>query len=341
MEGTEMKRIIIITLAMAIGFVSCDILDTVPSSTLSPENYFKTETDLQLFSNTFYNNLLDKSPYDSQSDHQTENTLSDEMTGGTARSIPATGGGWSWGDLRKMNTLLARINQCSDKAAVDKYTGLTKFFRAYFYFVKVARFGDVPWIDVELESDDEALYYPRDSREVILGHMIEDIDEAIEKLPADVSCYRVNKWTALALKAQFCLFEGTFRKYHSNDDFSVAGKEPSYFLQLAADAAAQVMASGKYSLVSDYLMLFAAPDADPKEYMLAIKNDFSLAIFNNSTYYAISQSSPGVTKKFVDSFLMKDGSRFTDKEGWQTMPFAQEVADRDPRLAGSSELLAT
>ncbi len=320
---------------MVFGFVSCDLLDTVPSSTLAPENYFKTETDLQLFSNTFYNNLLDKEPFDEISDHMTQNSLSAEMRGLDNRNIPATGGGWTWTNLRKMNTLLANVGNCSDKAAVDKYVGLTKFFRAFFYFEKVVRFGDVPWIDRELASDDEALFAPRDSREVILQHMIEDIDEAIAKLPESVNPYRVNKWTALALKAQFCLFEGTFRKYHANDAFAVKGTDYSVFLQLAADAAEQIIKSGKYGLAKDYLMLFAEPDADKDEFMLAIKNDFSLAIFNNSTAYAImpTQGCPGLTKKFVDSFLMKDGSRFTDKEGWATMTFKDEVADRDPRLA--------
>jgi hypothetical protein len=82
-------------------------------------------------------------------------------------------------------------------------------------------------------------------------------------------------------------------------------------------------------------MLFAEPDADAGEYILAIKNDRSLTIFNNSTAYATmpTQGCPGLTKKFVDSFLMADGSRFTDREGWSTMQFVDELTGRDPRLA--------
>ena len=46
------------------------------------------------------------------------------------------------------------------------------------------RFSDVPWIDHALASDEEAeLYRKRDSRDVIMAHMIEDIDEAIAGLP--------------------------------------------------------------------------------------------------------------------------------------------------------------
>ena len=210
-----MKRYIIIAIALIVGFTACDsLLDTKPLSQISPATYFKTETDLQLFSNTFYNNLLDKSPYDDQSDLYIQQNLSAEMIGGSRRTVPNSGGGWSWGDLRKMNTLLAYIDQCDDEAAIVKYTALTRFFRAYFYFDKVKRFGDVPWYDKELGSADEDLYKPRDSRELVMANMIEDIDYAIENLPSSVSTYRVNKWAALALKARFCLYEGTYRKYH-------------------------------------------------------------------------------------------------------------------------------
>ena len=159
------------------GLTSCDgLLDLSPKSQISQSDYFKTESDLQLFSNSFYNNLLDKSPFDDQSDLYVQQNLSDEMLGGNNRTVPASGGGWTWTDLRKINTLLAYVNQCSDENAVVKYTALTRFFRAFFYFEKVKRFGDVPWYDVELGSADEALYKPRDSRELVMTKMIEDID---------------------------------------------------------------------------------------------------------------------------------------------------------------------
>ena len=63
--------------------------------------------------------------------------------------------------------------------------------------------------------------------------------------------------------------------------------------------------------------------------------DQAISCVHNSTAYACmaTQGNPGFSKKFIDSFLMSDGSRFTDKEGWETMQFADEVKDRDPRLA--------
>ena len=334
-----MKRYIIFAALATLGLSSCDsALERTPQSQLSPENYFRTETDLQLFSNTYYFNLLDDNMFAHQSDEITQLVMSNEMRGGSTRTVPKSGGGWSWGNLRKMNTMLEYIHSCSDEAAVKKYTGVCQFFRAFFYFEKVKRFGDVPWVDVQLGSSDAALYNPRDSREFIMTKMIEDIDGAIENLPSDVSVYRVNKWTALALKSSFCLFEGTFRKYHN---LTLEGHDYQYYLNLAAESAKQIIDGGKYKLYNtgkpaqDYQTLFTQEDADKGEFILAIKFDFGLEIFNNSTAFSIiqTQGRPGMTKKIVDSYLMADGTRFTDQAGWQTKQFVEEVTGRDPRLA--------
>ncbi len=336
-----MKRIIILAVALTAGLSSCDLLDTKPMSQMTQTDYFKTETDLQLFTNPLYNNMLDKDPYDDQSDLMVCQTLSDEILGGNKRTVPNSGGGWTWTDLRRINTLLEYADQCDDKDAVTHYTALARFFRAYFYFEKVKRFGDVPWYDVQLGSADEALNNPRDSRELIMTKMIEDIDFAINELPKEVSTYRVNRWAALALKAQFCLYEGTYRKYH---DVQIDGaNDYTYYLDLAAKAAGEVINQGPYKLYStgnpdsDYMMLFAQENASPDEYILAIKFDYGLAIHHNATAFTLvpTQGRPGYTRKMVNMYLMKDGSRFTDRTGWQEESFVEETKDRDPRLAQS------
>ncbi|MCD8276174.1 MAG: RagB/SusD family nutrient uptake outer membrane protein [Alistipes sp.] len=337
-----MKRFIILTVVLTAGLTGCDdLLDTKPLSQISQTDYFKNETDLQLFSNPFYNNLLDKNPYDDQSDLIVCQTLSDEMLGGNKRTVPASGGGWTWTDLRRMNTLLEYSSQCPDEDVVTKYNALTRFFRAFFYFEKVKRFGDVPWYDVQLGSADEALYKPRDSRELIMTKMIEDVDFAINELTSDVSTYRVNRWAALALKAQFCLYEGTYRKYHN---VNLEGHDYAYYLDLAAKAAKELIDDGPYKLYKtgnpekDYLTLFAQENASQDEYILAIKFDYGLGIYHNATAFTLvsTQGRPGYTRKFINMYLMKDGTAFTDRtDGWQVMSFIDEVKDRDPRLAQS------
>ena len=301
------RHCIIAALALSVGLTGCDdLLDKSPLSQISEEDYFKTETDLQLFSNSFYSDLLNKSPYDDQSDVYVQQELSDEMLGGTNRIVPPSGGGWTWTTLRDINTLLGHVDHCEDEAAVVKYSALARFFRAYFYFDKVKRFGDVPWYDTELFSDDESLYKARDSRELVMTHMLADIDYAIDNLPAKAeessSPFRVNRSAALALKARFCLYEGTYRKYHA---LSLEGNDYSYYLEQAARAAEELIDGGEYQLYStghpeeDYLTLFASEDANPDEYILAIKFDYGMSIYHNATAHTLvpTQGRPGLTRK--------------------------------------------
>ena len=326
---------------MAMGLTACNLLDLEPQSEVSLDDYFKTESDLEMFSNPFYNNLLDKEPFNDQSDVLVELILDEIMEGGNRRTVPASGSGWSWKDLRRANTLIEYADNCDDKEAVAHYTAVARFFRAYFYFEKIVRFGDVPWYDVQLYSDDADLYKPRDSRELVMTKMLEDIDYAIANLPSAVSTYHVNRWSALALKSRFCLFEGTYRKYHN---LQLEGDHTAEdYLDLAAKAAYEIMTSGPYKLHDtgnpdeDYLTLFAQSEADVDEYILAINFDYAGGARHNASAYTLldNQGNPGLTRKFINTYLMKDGSRFTDQPGYEIMEFKDETANRDPRLAQS------
>lgn len=330
------KTFKILSLAILLASLSsCDsLLDKEPLSEIPETGYFKTAQDLEFFTNPLYSmlNMDDRL----QSDELVCMTLSDVIIGGDRRTVPNSGGGWDWTDLRRINTLLARVDQCDDEAAVRKYSGVARFFRALFYFNKVKQFGDVPWYDTELSSSDESLYKARDPRELVMSNMIEDIDYAIENLPQEVSVFRVNKWTALALKSRFCLYEGTYRKYRKQDD-------SEKYLTLAAEAAKTLIESNVYHLYTkdgpekSYFNLFSEDVADPGEYILAIDYSNSPRVNHDASSFIMSaaQGRPSYTKKFVNSYLMKDGSRFTDQDGWETMTFAEEIKNRDPRLTQS------
>ena len=92
-----MRKHIIISLAVAsVLAVSCNldkVLTLTPESQLTPDSYFKTAEDLQLFSNTFYNNLLDKTPFDKESDVFVSMNPSALIRGGFDRTVPTSGGG--------------------------------------------------------------------------------------------------------------------------------------------------------------------------------------------------------------------------------------------------------
>lgn len=326
-------------------FQSCDAwLDAVPKDRMTPDTFFKNELELKAFSMNLYGMFPGTELYTECSDMYIYTELTDEMRG--IRSIEPSGNGWSWGPLRNVNTIMDYLPHCKDAAVREKYEALARFFRAYFYFQKVKRFGDVPWYDTQVGSTDtDKLNRPRDSREFIMGKMIDDIDYAIAHLPDAKSVYEVTKWTALALKSRFLLFEGTFRKYHTEFNYGPDAHDAKWYLDLCAEASAQFMETSGYSLHTDggkdaaYINLFTTNSATElmDEVILARNYNLTYGVYHNSNYTVTTGSSgkPGMTKKIVASYLMTDGTRFTDKPNWKTLEFVDETKDRDPRLAQS------
>jgi len=317
--------------------LSCNdsYLERYPLAELAPENYFRNAKELENYTNTFYDQLPDaldihyNNPH--QADDEARNTLPDEFRG--TRITPGSGGGWSWSPLRRINIYLAHSHQSEDEAARLLYDGVARFFRAYFYFDMVVRFGDVPWYDSVLGVDDEGLTKPRDSRKFVFEKMLEDIDFAIEHGRVQKSGQLITKWTALALKSRMCLFEGTFRKYHGLGDWEE-------ILQESVLASQQLMDAGVYRIYSGnpnsaYQELFIADNAILDEMILAREYTEAVPLIHAANFYILSASygRPGMTKSVVNSYLMADGTRFTDIPGHQTMQFYEETRNRDPRMA--------
>lgn len=318
--------------------VSCEkgYLDRQPEANISPDGYFRTEKDLELYTNSFYDALPSaEGVYNEDVDNIVKNALSETLTG--LRQVPVTGGGWTWNQLRNINYFLENYNKVVPEAQAAKHAATAKFFRAYFYFDKVKRFGDVPWYSRSLNpNDEELLMKSRDSRVLVVDSIIADLDYAIKYLPATKSDEKITKWTALALKSRVALFEGTFRKYHKNLNLP----KVTELLTNAADAAKEIMNANQYSLyqgngTTGYAELFSSVNSIPQEVILARKFSTALQIFHNVNYYTITASygKPGLNKSLVNTYLMSDGSRFTDKSNYETMPFVEEVKNRDPRLS--------
>ena len=338
-----MKNNIFLLIAASIfilSFSSCDdLLDVTPKDKITPETFFSTEADLQAFSTNFYNSLpKDRDLYKDDADNITHSTPNSAAT--DSRTVPASGGGWEWGYLRRFNTLLQYSVNCKDRTVRTRYQALTRFFRAYFYFEMVKRFGDIPWYDTELfVSETDQLNKPRDSRELVMKNILEDLDFAITNLSTTPSVYTVTKWTVLSLKSRVCLFEGTFRKYHNLN----LSTNADFFLQESITASRELMKESNYTLYTEggtnqaYRKLFTSQNAPTTEVIMARNYNLTYDIYNTvGTYHtSVGEGRPGVTRKIIASYLMNDGSRFTDNPNWETMTFVDECKNRDPRLAQS------
>ena len=329
-----MKHTIInvILFLATIACVSCEeMLDFQPKDRLSPDTYFRTETDCELWTNNYYTVFPSaEGVYSEPFDVIVRDVLADEISG--VRKPMPTDGNWKWTKLREMNFFLSRSSQIEEESVRLRYEGLTRFFRAYFYFEKVKRYGDVPWVDKPLSSDDNELYKGRDSREFVMEKVMEDIDFAIANLPEKQDVYHVTRWTARALKSRIALFEGTFRKYHGIDGYEK-------YLQECVTASEPFL-NGPYNIYTTgstpYQDLFTSQNAIGTEIILARAYTSAISGMThdvNGHLTGATMGRPGMTRNAVNMYLMRDGSRYTDQPGYATKTFVDECKNRDLRMA--------
>jgi len=317
-------------------------LDQKPQSTAGKDAIFGSEDGLKLYVNSFYNilpGINDTYKADDISDYGARNLVADYLRTGAYSSRQSTG--WTWTNLRNVNYFLANNNNPNIPESVrDNYNGIARFFRAWFYFDMVKRFGDVPWIGKPMDVDDPSLYAPRDSRTLVMDSVLADLDYACTHITLNDDKTRslITKWVAYGLKSRVCLFEGTFRKYQTGYNLASSAGE---WLQRAADASKAVMDSSGFTLNTaggtdlSYRQLFISTAPVTNEVMLSDVSSTSLAVYNDATWYYAS-STYGVRfsfmRTFINTYLNLDGTPFTDVPGHETMTFPQEVQNRDKRL---------
>ncbi|RKO72451.1 RagB/SusD family nutrient uptake outer membrane protein [Sphingobacterium puteale] len=338
-----MKKIFYLPVLVLL-FASCELKE-LPKSEATEEDIFGSEKGLKNYSNSFYRNITSGSDAykgDAMADYAAVNRVNDFMVEGAySKEVEELKGLWTWTALRNINQMIAKCTSpnLSDKVK-NNYIGLARFFRAWFYYEKVVRFGDVPWVDHPLTVDEtDILKAPRDSREVVMKHIMEDLDFAYENItdaPGDGTT--VNKWTALGLKTRIALFEGTFRKYHQLN----LPTKPETFFQYAVDAGKILMETGPYRLhiAADPKIsqreLFISEQPMKDEVMLAVAFSKNQALMNDANWWWTSATyGPrlSLVRPFINTILNADGSPYTDRPNYEKEEFYDECQNRDLRLA--------
>ncbi len=309
---------------------------------LVPSSFFTSEKDLDLYVTSFYQRQLPAGLSIVQDDEMgdyTSKSLSPTYIAGAYSSINE--GSWSWTNLRNINYFLERYNNPSIPLAVrNHYAGIARFFRAYFYFDKVQTYGDVPWYNKALATSDSTLYKARDPRTLVMDSVLADLNFAAENIydTKDATSSLVTRQVALAFKSRVCLFEGTFRKYHTQLNLTATANK---WLTESADAAKKVIDAKKYKIYStgtpskDYRTLFTNENPVTDEVMWSLIFNNSLRRWHEITWKfnsATFGSRWGLNKQFINTYMMTDGKRFTDIPGYDTMVFVNEMKNRDNRL---------
>jgi len=322
-----------------LSFAACD-LQELPVATASNQAIFGSKSGMELYVTSFYDILpgTDVGVFqgDDNSDLIARNGVDDYLATGVLSSV--TSSGWDWKDLRNINYFIENAEK-SSVAGKENFIGVARFFRALFYFNKVKRFGDVPWIDQTIDfRDSTTLKGPRISRFDIMDKVLEDLNYAIEniELTSDQSCTRLTKNVARAYKTRICLYEAALRKYHTI--YNMQGTANTWY-QEVVNAANDMGSAFKLHQVAtgnrSYRELFITKTPYADETILAVALDANLQVFSSANRRFISPTygnRPSLTRHFVNTYLKLDGTAFTDDPGYKTTTFVNEVQNRDLRL---------
>lgn len=367
----NLKKYILVLGIASVLLPGCndDFMERYPQDQLTDESFWKTETDIKLMLNSLYPLYIighqsgwaqDKSPAlnvtgsplmygDVYSDNcvKTGNefrSMAGELivpTGATAES------GWYWWNLRKVNFFLNRYDRADiSQEKKNAYAAEAYFFKALDYYRKVVLFGDVPWITRDLNVDSEELYAARTPRAEVMDSVLMCINKAVEWLPTkeNQESERLNKDQANFLKARICLFEGTFRKYHTELGLQESANK---WLEEAVKACEALL--GKYSLYKDgektYWKMFTATDVSGNPEVILARNYLENKVGHAAQRYFNqnhdNRQSMGATRGLVDEYLCIDGrpiyiggSENSYEKNPNFVGYGKwtELENRDPRL---------
>lgn len=355
-----------IALLLILLFNGCndDFLTRAPLDEISSETFWNTENDLMVYNNRLYdlarndNNVpILLAHHDGFGSHQHSYWYLDGFADNLApkherhtrfqqvragKHSVSSGSQWQgyhgWNFVRAINVGLENYDQADiPQAVINRFAGEARLFRGWFYADKVQKFGDVPWVERSLNIDSEELFAPRTPREEAMDNILADLQFAAEHLPEDWgdggSPGRLNRWAALAVKSRVALFEGTWRKYHG-------GSNADMWLQVAADAAREIMDNGPYSLhntgnpESDYNAFHRVLDPSGSPEVMYWRK-YQMGVFTNHVQNYFNYTG-GATKSLVEDYLAADGQPITLSPLYQGDDQIEDVFEnRDPRLRQS------
>lgn len=338
-----MKNIFKISVLSILILVACndEYLEKHPLDEISDDRFWQSAADVEMYANQFYATLYDARlawyDVDNTSDNQVPSSRN--IYTWNEYTVPSSGGGWGkddWLQIRRCNYALGRIvTMDSDDPALLRAEGEIRFFKAFYYFQKLKRFGEVPWITNSLTIDSEELTAPRDTRETVVSNIISELDFAVEHLPPTSSSNRLTAYAALALKTEVCLYEGTFRRYHQVESGS------DELLRMSATAAEEIINSGLFTVYStgdienDFFDLFVQYELHGNPEGILVQRFLTDKRMHNNVRQ-LGEPYTGYSKDFVESYLCEDGLPISLSPLYQGDDrFGDEFVNRDPRMRQS------
>lgn len=299
----------------------CESLDYTPADQMSGTTFWQTENHARQAAIGLYAAM--KAPWCFGMEF-TFDMCSDIADGTSPWSDISRGNTWAsnssgiqnhWQYLYELvhrsNTVIRNVAKMPiSQETIDRVTGEAKFLRGMAYFRMLNCWGAVPYYDETCDINEEfaTLDAPRTPAEEIRRHVIDDLTEAIEKLPVkwdDADLGRATRGAAYALRGKVYLFDKQWDKALADFEEIVYNKNADYGYTLHPDYNELFrLYNGKHS--PEMIFSIQSIDGNTAGYALDIVSYFG----NKSTMRLIAGNRIVPSTRLVDMYENLDGTPF-------------------------------
>ncbi|MDE6161624.1 MAG: RagB/SusD family nutrient uptake outer membrane protein, partial [Muribaculaceae bacterium] len=326
------KHIVFGLLAGAAALTGCnDFLDDnrypLDKQTDNPA-YWTSNQNLQAQINTLYGNFLGYGNGQSWTNNFYYRSLSDDqcsrIQSGSGvvfaewdyQYAPSANSVWdaSYTEVRRCNYIINNSN-VPNAAENASFIAQARLIRAQQYYELVRALGDVPLVTAVLDPESPELYGERTPRNQVMDFVLEDLNFAVENILTQSNKLEFSVDLANAMKAEICLYEAAYAKYHEGKGQNTDRSDKFYGEVIKACNA--IMGQG-YSICDNYQSLYNSVfTADNSIGTVSLQNNpeiifmkgYQSGSLTHSAMSFLSSDTPiaGMTKDAFDAYLFKDG----------------------------------
>ena len=342
---------------------SCsDFLDRMPLTEPNNETYLSTENQVRSYINGMYIALPSNTQYGigvRGEDKNSDNILAEKYDLRLNGEYTAFSGATEWStgyqNLRDINYFFNyyMIDEANENDNIRSLKGEAHFIRAYWHFYLLKRFGNIPIMDAFWDGNAtvEGLQIEQKPRNEVAKFILKDLEDAKNLLysRSEYGGLRINKEAAMVLAMNVALYEGSWEKYHANDDFKSETNESKYFFEQVMTWGDELFKAGielntketdpfgAKSGADAYANLFNKQDyTNVPEVLFWRKYSVAEGVYHSVTTLLAagvvdSDGAAGLSQSLVDNYLNADGTIINPKDE-KFKDFNKTFENRDPRL---------
>lgn len=314
-------RYIALYAAIAAVCGGCESLDYTPGDQMSGQTFWQTEDHARQAAVGMYAAMKEpwcfgmEFTFDMCSDLADGTSPWADVSRGDAFSSNSSGVQNHWQYLYELvhraNTVIRNVaGMPISQETIDRVTGEARFLRAMAYFRMLNCWGGVPYYDETCDINEEFAHLdaPRCTADELRGHILDDLTDAIRKLPvswdaADLG--RATKGAAYALRGKVYLFNRQWDEAVADFEEIVYNKTYNYGYSLHPDYNDLFrLYNGRHS--DEMIFSIQSIDGNTAGYALDIVSYFG----NKSTMRLIAGNRIVPSTTLVDMYENPDGSPF-------------------------------